>query len=304
MARINPFSGTDFVEQGAGRGSEAPVAPPAKPLPLPTPPPPQTAPASEKAAYWRAEVRRLTNEAPPGTQRFTEEATGKVTVLEGTSIDPQWKEALDNAQAQASYWEGRGYEEAVTYPRTRADKAADEAAAVERARLTSGATVTAAGLGAGATTFSAQEATRRQEAQQEWQTGETAGKQAFTAGESALGREAATGDIELTGRLAEERAGRQREFEGEQNALDRQIRNVQNQIAQGTLDLQKALGIMQKWLDAQQFGVPEGAEYVPGFGPGGAVQEASRLAGVGFAPQRATPVAFDPTAMVRQTMGR
>lgn len=296
MPQFDPFAGTDFAQGGLGgqRGlGDEPIGP--KPVPLPSTPPPPSAPAEVKAAFWRSETQRLTNEAPKGGPvTIRDPITGKALYTsEGDSIDPQYKEALDNAQAQAAYWESKAYEEGVTYPRTRADKSADEAAATERSRISAGATLGAAGISAGSSAFSAEEATRRQGAQQEWQTGE-----------SGLNRQATTENTILTSRLVGEREQKQREFDAQQKGLDREIQNIQNKIAQGTLDLSTALGVLQKYLDAQPYTLPKGAEYAPGFQPGGAVQEASRLAGVNYTPQRAQTVPFDPAALVRQTMGR
>ena len=103
-----------------------------------------------------------------------------------------------------------------------------------------------------------------------------------------------------------EEADKQRQFLGQENAADREIKRIQNEIALGNLNLNSALGQLDRFLQAQQFTIPQGAEYIPGFEPGGGVQEASRLAGVGFNPQnyRANPVPFDPAALVKQTMGR
>ena len=307
MARINPFAYVDYAPTpGMPRGNaDEPIGP--RPVPIPENPPPPSASAEAKASFWRQEVQRITNAAPKGSKTVRDPDTREpLYISEGESIDPQFKEALDNAQTMSTYWEGKAYEEAVTYPRTRADKAADEAAATERSRISAGATLGAAGISAGASAFSAQEATRRQGQQLDWQTGESALGREFTGSENALNRAGTIENTTLSNRLAGEREAAGRDFEGQQNALDRQIRNVQNQIAQGELDLKEGLGILQKYLDAQPYTLPQGAEYVPGFQPGGAVQEASRLAGVGYNPAnyKAKTVAFDPQAMVRQTMGR
>ena len=126
------------------------------------------------------------------------------------------------------------------------------------------------------------------------------------AGESAATRAGTLEQTTLANRLAGEREEAERTFQAQQKALDREIQRIQLGIEQGKLNLSSALGQLEKWLEAQKYTLPEGAEYVPGFQPGGAVQEASRLAGVGYNPAnyRANTVPFDPSELVRQTMAR
>lgn len=302
----DPFSGTDFAQGGMPRGNEEPPAPMGPPAPeVPNIPRPQlTNDASENARRMQ-EYLSTVNRFLRGTDMSFTDTEGNTYRNPGGQLDPRDKEIVDQIQAETSFWLQQAAKSQTEAEVTKRQREQD-AAALERTRLSTGATLGAAGISAGASKFSAEEATRRAQMEEELRAAEGAKERTFKAGESAATR---AGNVEVTtlsNKLAGEREAAQRSFDAEQKAMDREIQRIQLDIAQGNLNLNSALGQLEKWLEAQKFTLPEGAEYVPGFQPGGAVQESARLAGVGYSPAnyRANTVPFDPQALVRQTMGR
>lgn len=313
--RQNPFAYVDYApnfpkpEDPSSGGPPVGGPPPVPPVPGIGPDEragfqgattPYNTDAATQLARAQQEVTRLVQN-PRMVDKVVELPDGTQYVEKNAQRDPSYASELTYAEKRVDMWTAKLLGDAAhaqklqedldKYDRERADRLADRQAV---------------NAGSGATIFAATEATRRQGLQQEWQTGESALGREFTGSENALNRAGTIENTTLTYKLKGQGEEAQRNFDAQQNALDRQIRNVQNQIAQGELDLKEGLGILQKYLEAQPYTLPQGAEYVPGFQPGGAVQEASRLAGVGYNPAnyKANTVAFDPAAMVRQTMGR
>ena len=301
MARgIDPFLGTDFAMGGNPQGGPPGQGPPGGPPEGPPPPevpqlqhPTLTNDPAKNAEIMQDYLSTL-NKWLRGTDVSFTDKEGKVYSIPGGQLDPKDKEVIDQIQAEVTFWRGEASrQDAARLGREERGQA--ETSALARANISAGATLGAAGISAGASQFSAEEATRRQGLAQE-----------FQAGESTLTRAANIEQTTLANRLAGEREQAQRGFEAEQKALDREIQRIQLGINQGTLNLNTALGQLEKWLEAQKYTLPEGAEYVPGFQPGGAVQEGARLAGVGYNPAnyRANTVPFNPSELVRQTMAR
>lgn len=286
---IDPFAGTDFAQGGS---PYEPENPPGGKTPLQPPAPP---PIVWPAVNPGADPVELYNQLTQVLNTYM--VNNNISAIQA-DIDPavsQINKAIaETAKAIATDALARK-SSAETEERTFKTNQMIADRQLEAARISAEKALAAAGIGAGATMFSAEEATRRSQLESE-----------ARAAEGAATRAGRLEEVGLTNKLAGEREEAQRTFDAQQKGLDREIQRMQLEIAQGNLNLNTALGQLEKWLEAQKFTLPEGAEYVPGFQPGGGVQEASRLAGVQYNPvnYRANTVPFDPAALVRQTMGR
>lgn len=305
---LNPFAHTDFATGGNLSASPGPGAnlpgvggnpygPPdvdpadwaalyagtqSQPPPVPTSPtmPPPDISLGEDPEQQYEKAKRYFNNLIANPRTY-EDAAGKLVE------DPTWANQVAAAQGYVNM-ALTAYKDDVTYKRKQTENAQAKAEAQGNAAISRANSMALAQL-------NHQLALLEQEQAHQDKLAEQLQQQGFTKEERLGGQEFVT----------QERMGTQ-EFMGEQNALDREVQRIQNEIAQGNLDLNTALGQLQEFMKAMPFTLPKGAQYVPGFQPGGGVQEASRLAGVGYNPAnyKANTVPYDVSTMVQQTMGR
>lgn len=309
MLHGNPFSGTDF---GGGAGpmpSRGPGDPDAQVNMPPDPPPPGDTPPPVGASGTGPLPPDISlgmdpEEAYYRANRYWSSLLANPNKIPGKSRgdppmeDPAWANQLAAAEKMVAQTL-TAYKDRVTQQRAdalreqqRADLLSDRAASQADSAAARAASQSAS-FALAQTTHQLRLIEQEQQHQQDLvelaakggiDTAQQREKQGFTQSERVAGQD----------------------FTAQENSLDREIRNRQNEIAAGNLNLGTALGQLKALLDAQPYTLPKGAEYVPGFQPGGGVQEAARLAGVSYNPAnyKANTVPFDPASVVKQTMGR
>lgn len=328
MARLTgPFSDTDFA---LGPGGPTPTPSPV-PGPQPTTPMPGTMPSDLQAAlagYGQGQGQETAaggQASPPFGPQFPfynvvddigeqsptmlrlKEAMGRVNAA--LAAPSQYNEAAgkweqmpnqqnmyNSAMADVNFYRKQVQDE-IDHKQDRAEKASDQAEARASA---SEARALSLQLKQMDQTFQIEQA----QASRAFQREERIGGQEFDLERLGLTQEGTRQNTILGSQLAGERESLQRDFDAEQNALNRKLQELQLGIQAGKLNLDTALGVLDKWLQGYQYSLPEGAEYTPGFQPGGAFQQASKLAGVAYNPQnyKANPIPFNPADVVRQTL--